>query len=147
MVVHNCGKLVRRDAVVPVNDEVFCGNRTRTVNRIIKPDNLPVGAETPGQRTVVAVACGGFLAGMWGLCDEREFAPTCGRGINEIGGAKFFERGGIGIAALTLKNRLAVPIETEPMQISDGLLDVTRFDAHPVEIVDPQHDAPAGCAR
>ena len=147
MIVDNCRKLVGGKAVIPVNDEIFRGNYTRAVNRVIEPDHLPVGAESPGRVAVLTGARRGFLTGMWCLRCKREFAPARGRRVNEITGAKFFERGGIRIAALTLEYRCAVPVETEPTQIFDSLLDITGFDAHPVKIINPQHDASAGCAR
>jgi hypothetical protein len=88
-----------------------------------------------------------FLTGMRGVGGGFDFAATANARVRACGIAELLQGRRVSLAAPALVKRFAVPIESEPPEIRDGLFDVTRFHARRIKVVHSQAHSSTCCAR
>lgn len=115
--------------------------------------------EAPGKRSIQGVGIGGvpmsanagicrpFMLPMWGTGGGGDVRSSAGARINEFLGAELSQGGFIEWQPPGLHDRFAVPIQTEPTQIIQGLLGRPRFDAGGVDVLDAEQQSPPGLSR
>ncbi len=157
-VIDDYGELVRRRVLRFPNDEVaadvVAGEGNRAPERIVVSRRV-CGAESPSER--LAEQSGGVgdtacrtgagiddlgpirMGGTGGLLDV---GPCAGAGIDKFSGFKPGQGGFVMGKPFGLDDRVAVPIQAEPAEVSQGLLGGAGFDARRVDVLDPENDPP-----
>jgi hypothetical protein len=80
---------------------------------------------------------------MRGVGSGFDFASAANTRIRTPGLAELFQCRRVRFPAPALVKRFAIPVETQPTEIGDGLFDVTRFHSCGIEVIYPQQHAPA----
>ncbi len=162
-VVDDHGKFVGGDVVAIPDEEVAevgAGSESRGAEALVGEGDPAVirDAEAPIRAARLGIVGGCsrgrapgrwvdwfFVLGVGGLA-RAEVAAGTGAGVDAVEVAEAMPSVEVEVAAVTLKNGFAVPVEAEPEEVFERGVDEFGATAGGVEIFDSENDSPAGRA-